>query len=338
MSAPVAWRVLGYLAEGGVDFVAALGIKCDRILRIGEIEEVVAGAHEDDAIGAADFLEAEHFGIEFFRTIEVFDRNGEVENAFGLRHESLFDGTRHAPHRARTHDGGTKNDSTISAGAGLVEHGPFEKPTSATASGEFGRIRSIAAVALQILAIEDAAGMRQLRPEIEPKIHAAFDHVDILADVDQKIRGSGKAKRHSIGGKKVMVIFDKGRPIPRKGPLDANAGQRTKGSIASTAVKANERTRTCVRKLVVRQGPTGFGVKKNTIPIESYANAQVAQEIRLGLKIREGKWVSRTARDRAASRRTGHSEDKIVAQFKVTAELPPKYSAVAAYTGAAAQA
>ena len=54
-----------------MDFVPAGGIERDRIFRKREIEEIVAGTHEDDALGAADLLEAEHFGIEFFRAIQV---------------------------------------------------------------------------------------------------------------------------------------------------------------------------------------------------------------------------------------------------------------------------
>src|SRR5579871_854631 len=72
--------------ERGVDLVAAAGVERDRVLRIGQIEKIAAGAQEHDALGAADFLEAEQLGVEFFGAVEILYRNGEVQNAVGLDH------------------------------------------------------------------------------------------------------------------------------------------------------------------------------------------------------------------------------------------------------------
>ena len=69
-----------------MDFVPAGAIERDRIFRKREIEIIVAGAHENDALGAADLLEPEQFAVEFFRPVQILDRDGEVQNAFGLHH------------------------------------------------------------------------------------------------------------------------------------------------------------------------------------------------------------------------------------------------------------
>src|SRR6185312_2958947 len=80
--------------ERRVDLVAGAGIERDRILRVGEIEEIAAGAQEHDALGAPDFFEAEQLGVEFFGAVEIFHRDGEVQNAFGLDHRiPTFAGT-----------------------------------------------------------------------------------------------------------------------------------------------------------------------------------------------------------------------------------------------------
>src|SRR5208282_5756498 len=89
-----------------MDLVPAGGVESNRVLRIGEVEIVTAGAHEDDAIGAADFLKPEYFAIEFFRAVQILDRDGEVQNPFGLQHG--------CPIRA----------------ADLMEHDLFGKPVS----------------------------------------------------------------------------------------------------------------------------------------------------------------------------------------------------------------
>jgi hypothetical protein len=82
-----------------MNFMLVADIRSDRIFRIGEIEEVITGTQEYDARSAADFLEPEDFGVEFFRAIEVLDRDGEVKNAFGLEHGSFLPAER----RARNH-------------------------------------------------------------------------------------------------------------------------------------------------------------------------------------------------------------------------------------------
>src|SRR5580704_6582443 len=67
-------------------FVPAGGILRDRILGKRQIEEIIARAHEDDAVGAGDFAEAEDLGIEFLRAIQVLHRDRKVQNAFDFRH------------------------------------------------------------------------------------------------------------------------------------------------------------------------------------------------------------------------------------------------------------
>src|ERR1700675_4792001 len=58
--------------EGGMDLVPAGGVLRDRIFGKSQIEEIIAGPHEDNAIGAADFGKAEHLRVKFFPAIKFF--------------------------------------------------------------------------------------------------------------------------------------------------------------------------------------------------------------------------------------------------------------------------
>src|SRR5579871_3466487 len=67
-----------------VGFVAGIGI--DGIFRTGQHEAVSAGLHEDHVVVPPDPAHPYDLGIELLGPVEILDRNGEMENTFGLQH------------------------------------------------------------------------------------------------------------------------------------------------------------------------------------------------------------------------------------------------------------
>ncbi len=75
---------LAAVDESCVNVVLVAGVHINRIFRIGEHEIDVLAAHEHHVVVPAHFGQPQNARVEGFRTVKIFDGNGEVEDGFGF--------------------------------------------------------------------------------------------------------------------------------------------------------------------------------------------------------------------------------------------------------------
>src|SRR6516164_3168417 len=154
------------------------------------------------------------------------------------------------------------SSAAISTTTGKVKRGIFIRRSCARQSGPLERVQT----------------SQTWPPDV--KIHTALHNLDVLADAHEPCKSADLIGHQHVGGAElIIVVFDKGRPIPRKSPVDAAADNPAEPIVQAPEVKgSNARQCPADLKLVAGERSAASGVKQDIVERVADARGQARQE------------------------------------------------------------